>query len=65
MLKNKLHLKDAYIMRAHRIGQKVNGKPDIIVAKLSSYKTNEKVINKDKNLTGTGVFVNRDYSIRF
>ena len=63
VLKNNLHVNDVVqIERAHRVGEKKNGRSRTIVCKLLNYNDKEKIKRNVKMLKGTNIYINDDYS---
>nr|XP_012561166.2 uncharacterized protein LOC105846710 [Hydra vulgaris] len=61
--KQKLGVEDIEIERAHRTGQKKNGKPRTIVLNLQRYKDKVKILKELHRIKGTNIFVNEDFSL--
>ncbi|XP_047140330.2 uncharacterized protein LOC124815602 [Hydra vulgaris] len=53
---------EVVIERAHRIGPINNKKPRTIVLKFLNFQDKNKILNAVKNLKGTGVYINEDFS---
>ncbi|XP_057314220.1 ankyrin repeat domain-containing protein 12-like [Hydractinia symbiolongicarpus] len=62
LFEHKLGLSNVHVERAHRTGEKSNGKKRTIVLKLLDYKDKVNILNNSKKLKGTGIYVNEDYS---
>ncbi|CAH1258205.1 Hypp1974 [Branchiostoma lanceolatum] len=68
LLKDKLQLdpKKVEIERAHRNGRfQADRRPRSIVTKLLRYKDKQGILQRAKNLKGTHIFINEDYSEAF
>ncbi|XP_065683504.1 protein unc-13 homolog C-like [Hydra vulgaris] len=61
--KQKLGVEDIEIERAHRTGQKKNGKPRTIVLNLQRYEDKVKILKELHRIKGTNIFVNEDFSL--
>jgi regulator of replication initiation timing len=59
----KLNVKDSDIERAHRIGRKTNGNRPIIV-RFSGYKKKTEVLRNSKNLKGTRIRIEEDFTAK-
>ncbi|XP_057312049.1 uncharacterized protein LOC130652349 [Hydractinia symbiolongicarpus] len=62
LFEHKLGLSNVHVERAHRTGEKSNGKKRTIVLKLLDYKDKVNILNNSKKLKGTGIYVNEDCS---
>ena len=59
----KINPKLIEIERAHRVGKyDPTGRPRSIVAKLLRFKDKEEIFKRSKNLKGTNIYINEDYS---
>nr|XP_047129774.1 uncharacterized protein LOC124809811 [Hydra vulgaris] len=58
----KLGLKDVEIERAHRTGQKNDGRPRIIILNFQKYKDKIRILKELYRLKGTNTFVNEEFS---
>lgn len=54
-------IKDVQMESTHWVG-KVNGKLRTTLGKLLNHRTKQEIVNETKNLKGTRVFINREYS---
>ena len=57
-----LGLQEIKIERAHRTGEKKKDTLRAIVAKFSSYKTKETILQNARKLKDTGYYINKDFS---
>ena len=63
LFQHKLDIKDDIeIERIHRTGRKKDGKPRTIILKLLRYQDKIKILQECRNLKGTNVWVNEDFS---
>lgn len=62
VLQDKLQVEGVQIERAHRTGRRNEGRPRTIVMKLLSYKDKERILKLAKNLKGTSIYINEDFS---
>lgn len=63
LLKEKLHINDVEIERAHRVkGNKNKTGPKTIVAKILNWKVKNEIIKSSSKLKDTGYFINEDFS---
>ncbi|XP_065642675.1 uncharacterized protein LOC136090936 [Hydra vulgaris] len=58
-----LGIKDIEIERAHRTGQKTDGRSRTIIIKLQRYKDKVKILQESSRLKGTNIFINEDFSL--
>ncbi|XP_065658080.1 uncharacterized protein LOC136082591 [Hydra vulgaris] len=56
-----LGIKDIEIERAHRTGQKTDGRSRTIIIKLHKYKDKVKILQESSRLKGTNIFINEDF----
>lgn len=62
VLQDKLQVEGVQIERAHRTGKRNEGRPRTIVMKLLSYKDKERILKVARNLKGTSIYMNEDFS---
>lgn len=60
LLQNKLQLSEVNIERAHRLGQRQDGKSRTIVVRFSHYADREAVMRNASKLKGTRIYINED-----
>ena len=63
LFKNQLNITESIeIDRAHRVGRLGGNKPRTIILRIHNYKQKEKIKRAAKNLKGTGIYINDDFS---
>lgn len=60
LLEQKMELPGMELERAHRVGERRDGKPRPIIARFSRYREREAVMRNVKKLKGTNIYVNED-----